>query len=241
MTANSIRTLVVDDEALARRGICARLATAPDFEVVGECSGGRMAVDSIRSLAPDLVFLDVQMPEVDGFDVIDSVGADRMPLAIFLTAFDAHALRAFESRAVDYLLKPINGVRFAEALARVRQRMRERAAEVAIERVAVRDRGCVVLLDAREIASVTADGDYVHIVAAGDRYLVRETLTAMAARLPAARFLRIHRSSIINVDHVARLEPMPNREVVVVMRSGERLRSRRSYEVSLRRALERLL
>nr|MDQ2765651.1 response regulator [Gemmatimonadota bacterium] len=116
MSETSMRTLIVDDEPLARRGIRARLAAA-GVETIGECDGGRAAIDAIRELAPDLVFLDVQMPEVDGFAVLNAIGAERMPIVIFVTAFDSHALHAFESHALDYLLKPIDGARFVEALA----------------------------------------------------------------------------------------------------------------------------
>ena len=258
MTAPHIRTLIVDDEPLARRGIRARLAASSDVSVVGECSSGRTAVESIHSLAPDLIFLDVQMPEVDGFAVVESVTAARMPIVIFVTAYDSHALRAFEAHAIDYLLKPIDDVRFAEALSRVRERVRDRAAgvlaqqlsalladvtraaSVPLDRVAVRDRGRLVLLDPHDIEWVAADGDYLRITASARSYLVRETLTAMEARLPAARFVRIHRSSIVNVAHIGALEPMPNREFVVVLRDGTRLRSSRSYEDRVRRILDTL-
>lgn len=252
----SIRTLVVDDEPLARRGVCARLAGVSDFEVVGECSGGRMAIDSIRMLAPDLVFLDVQMPEVNGFAVIDAVGAGRMPLAIFLTAYDSHALRAFEAQALDYLLKPIDGARFANALARVRMRVRDRDASVRAQeltvtladiersgppspsRIAVRDRGRVALLDPTDIEWVAADGDHVRIRSGARSYLVRETLTAIAEQLPPPRFMRIHRSTIVNVEHIAVLEPLPNRDFVVALRDGTRLRSSRSYNAGIRRLVD---
>lgn len=259
MTAPTIRALIVDDEPLARRGIKARLAASSDVSVVGECDGGRAAVESIRALAPDLIFLDVQMPEVDGFAVVESVTAARMPIVIFVTAYDSHALRAFEAHAIDYLLKPIDDARFAQALDRVRERVRDRAAgalakqlsalladvtrtgAAPLDRVAVRDRGRLVLLDPRDIEWVAADGDYLRISASARSYLVRETLTAMEARLPASRFARIHRSSIVNVAHIAALEPLPNREFLVVLRDGSRLRSSRSYEDRLRRLLGTLM
>ena len=259
MTASQIRTIIVDDEPLARRGIRARLAASGDVSVVGECANGRTAVESIHSLAPDLIFLDVQMPEVDGFGVVEAVTAERMPIVIFVTAYDSHALRAFEAHAIDYLLKPIDDARFAQALGRVRERVRDRtagalaqqlsallddvtrAAAASLDRVAVRDRGRVVLLDPRDIEWVAADGDYLRVNASARSYLVRETLTAMEARLPALRFVRIHRSSIVNVAHIAALEPLPNREFVVVLRDGTQLRSSRSYEDRLRRVLDALM
>lgn len=254
MSETSMRTLIVDDEPLARRGIRARLAAA-GVETIGECDGGRAAIDAIRELAPDLVFLDVQMPEVDGFAVLNAIGAERMPIVIFVTAFDSHALHAFESHALDYLLKPIDGARFVEALARARERLRDRAAgaranaleamladvsrDIAprAERIAVRDRGRVAFLDPRDIEWVAADGDYVRIVVGERSYLMRETLSAMAELLRAPRFVRIHRSTIVNVEHIGELRPMPNRELIVVLRDGTKLRSSRSHESELRNAL----
>jgi len=250
-----IRTLIIDDEPLARRGIRARLAAASDFEIVGECAGGRLGIESIRALAPDLLFLDVQMPEVDGFAVVDAIGVERMPIVIFVTAFDEYALRAFDAHAIDYLLKPIDDMRFSDALGRVRERVRDRAAGVLYARLAamlaqierstpspstritVRDRGRIVLLDPHDVEWISADGDYVRITAGARTYLVRETLTAMAARL-LPPFVRIHRSTIVNVEHIGELEPMPNREHLVVMRSGARLRSSRTYVDSLRELVE---
>lgn len=249
--STAIRALIVDDEPLARRGIRARLAAASDFEIVGECAGGRAGIESIRALAPDLVFLDVQMPEVDGFAVVDAIGVEHMPIVIFVTAFDAYALRAFEMHAIDYLLKPIDDSRFSNALGRVRERVRDRAAGVLSTRLAtmlariqqappspsprltVRDRGRVVLLDPRDVEWISADGDYVRITAGARTYLVRETLTAMAARL-LPPLVRIHRSTIVNVAHIGELAPLPNREYLVMMRSGARLRSSRTYDAALR-------
>jgi two-component system LytT family response regulator len=250
-----IRTLIVDDEPLARRGIRARLP-APEFVVAGECATGRVAIESIRSLATDLVFLDVQMPEIDGFGVIEAIGAEHMPMIIFVTAFDAYAVRAFESHAIDYLLKPIDDGRFAETLQRARARLRDReAGSLATQyaaalaqlahtpnalqpRLSVRDRGRIVLLDPGDIEWVTADGDYVRIASGARTFLMRETLTAMGERLTAPRFLRIHRSTIVNVEHIHELAPLPNREYVVVMRDGTRLRSSRTYDDALSRLVE---
>ncbi|HEV7702868.1 MAG TPA: LytTR family DNA-binding domain-containing protein, partial [Gemmatimonadaceae bacterium] len=226
---------IVDDEPLARRGIRARL-TAADIAIVGECDGGRSAIDAIHALAPDLVFLDVQMPEVDGFAVVEAIGAERMPIVIFLTAFDTHALHAFDCHALDYLLKPIDDARFTEMLGRVRECLRDRASRTT-GRIAVRDRGRVALLDPRDICWVGADGDYVRIHASAHSYLVRETLNSMAERLCAPRFARIHRSTIVNVEQIGELRPMPNREFVVVLHDGTKLRSSRSYDEALRNIL----
>lgn len=178
-----------------------------------------------------------------------------MPIVIFVTAFDAYALRAFEAHAIDYLLKPIDDLRFSDTLSRARERVRDRASGVLAAQLAatlarmtraaapatrliVRDRGRVVLVDPRDVEWVAADGDYVRINARAHSYLMRETLTAMAARLLPPRFVRIHRSTIVNVEHIRELEPMPNREYLVVLRSGVRLRSSRSYDDALRLLLD---
>ena len=191
------------------------------------------AVRAIRTRHPDLVFLDIQMPGLDGFGVIDRIGRAAMPVVVFLTAYDEHALRAFDAEALDYLLKPIDDERFGKALMRARTRIAERdaanVAAVGTPRIAVRDRGRVVLLEAREIAWVAAAGDYVRLHAGSTRYLLRETMGAIEARLPPAQFVRVHRSCIVNLAFVRELLPRRNREQVVVMREGTRLRLSRSY------------
>lgn len=251
----AIRTLIVDDEPLARRGVRARLSDEAGFEIVGECKSGREAVAAIRRLGPDLVFLDVQMPGLSGFDVIAQVGPERMPMVIFVTAHDEHAIRAFSVQALDYLLKPIDGDRFLKALDGARRKLADRrdsslgrklaallgeragGSAPSGERIPVRDRGRIVLLDARDIECVEAEGDYVSVRAAGKTYLVRETMTAMESRLGAPRFLRIHRSTIVNVDRVREVRPQTNNEYVVVLRDGLELKASRSYGDRLRQAI----
>ncbi|HEX2190413.1 MAG TPA: LytTR family DNA-binding domain-containing protein [Longimicrobiaceae bacterium] len=248
----TLRVLVVDDEPLARRGILARLRRAGGVEVVGECASGREAVDAIRGLAPDLVFLDVQMPGTDGFGVVEAVGPERVPEVVFVTAYDEHALRAFEAQALDYLLKPVDDERFARALERARRRVEERrhgalgrrvaaalaeagaaappsAPERPAERFLVRRGGRVQVVHADEIDWVEAAGDYVSLHAGGATHLLRETMAALEARLDPARFLRIHRSTIVNVERIRELHPHFNREYVVVLRDGTRLKLSRSY------------
>jgi two-component system LytT family response regulator len=249
MSGDALRALIVDDEPLARRGIRARLAGA-GVDVAAECGDGEETVRAIRELAPDIVFLDVQMPGMDGFAVVETVGADAMPTVVFVTAYDAHALRAFEAHALDYLLKPIDDERFALALARARAHIAERrdgalgrrlramlaegeVARVPVQlavptpplppRVPVRDRGRIVLLDADEITWIEADGDYVRVHAGTQRYLLRERMAAMEVRLGRERFVRIHRSAIVNVGRVRELRPRPNHEYVVVLRDGTQL------------------
>ena len=248
-----IRVLIVDDEPLARRGIRARLAAADDAEVVGECAGGRQAVRAIRELAPDLVFLDVQMPGVDGFGVIEGVGAAEMPVVVFVTAYDQHAIHAFAAQALDYLLKPIDDERFARALERARRRIAEqregalgrRLATVMgeprasaappgregqpVSRFLVKKGGRVILVPTDEVDWVEAAGDYVRLNAGREAHLLRETMSAMEEQLDPRRFVRIHRSTIVNVDRIRELLPHFNREYLVVLRDGTELKLSRGY------------
>jgi two-component system LytT family response regulator len=260
-----IRALIVDDEPLARRGIRARLARAADYTVVAECASGREAIAAIRAHRPDVVFLDVQMPGIDGFGVIRETGADRLPVVIFVTAYDAHAVRAFEAHALDYLLKPIDDDRFAAAVERARRRVAERDESAVARRlvalmhevgatadgsghrgradtparpgpgrIVVRDRDRVLLIDATDIDWVGADGDYVRIHTAGKSHLLRDTMAAMEERLDPATFVRIHRSTIVNVDRIRELRPYSSREYSVILRDGTRLRLSRRYRDRLR-------
>ena len=255
-----MQVLIVDNEPLARRGIRARLAATRNVSVVGECGNGREAIAAIQALAPDLVFLDVQMPGLTGFDVVAGVKPDQMPVVVFVTAHDEHAIRAFDVQAVDYLLKPIDDERFARAVERARERLGERrdgslarrmAALLAERsaspvtagppatshpnaRLAVRDRGRIVLLPVSDIVWVQAEGDYVRVHVPGRTHLVRETMTAMEARLGAERFVRIHRSAIVSVRQISELRPEANGEYVVGLRDGTQLRSSRSYADRLR-------
>jgi two-component system LytT family response regulator len=263
--AAPLRVLIVDDEPLARRGVRARLLAlgGGGLEIVGECAGGRDAVRAIGELAPDLVFLDVQMPGLDGFGVIEAVGAERMPAVVFVTAYDQHALRAFDAHALDYLLKPIDDERFAVAVSRARQRVAERrsgaradalAARLAAalaglgapaaapesasgDRLVVRDRGRVLLIDPAEVDWVEAEGDYVRLHVGGRGHLHRETMAAMEARLGPRRFARIHRSAIVNVDRVREVRPRGDREYTVVLRDGTRLGLSRGYRDRMRALL----
>ena len=231
-----LRVLIVDDEPLARRGVRARLEKRAGFEIVGECRNGPDAVQAIRATTPDLVFLDIQMPGLDGFGVVDRVGKDRMPVVVFLTAYDEHALRAFDAEALDYLLKPIDDERFAQALARARRRVSEgrahRVGQGSAPRIAVRDRGRVVLIDAPDLDWVEADGDYLRLHVRGRVHLVRETMKAFETRLPRDLFVRIHRSTIVNVRRVVELQPRPNGEFDVLLRDGTRLRLSRGFRES---------
>lgn len=233
MRETKLRVLIVDDEPLSRRGVRARLLGHEDMDVAGEAENGLDAIWAIRQLAPDLVFLDIQMPGLDGFGVVEQVGVERMPVVVFLTAHDEHALKAFEAQALDYLLKPIDDERFAATLDRARRRVAERRAGAVSKlpgmRLAARDRGRVLLLDANEIDWVEADGDYVRIHAGERGLLVRDTLQKIESRLPPEKFVRIHRSTIVNVSAVRELVPHVNREFIVFLKSGARLKLSRGY------------
>ena len=245
---SDLRVLIVDDEPLARRGLRVRLERMPDIAIVGECETGAEAVAAIDENALDVVLLDVQMPELDGFDVIDAVGPDRMPVTIFVTAYDAHAIRAFDANALDYLLKPVDDERFARSVERARARVAERDARAreremtsALEaapkresRIVLRDRGRVVVLDHADIDWIAAEGDYVRVFSAGRGYLVRHTMNAMEARLDPNAFARVHRSSIVNVARVKEVRPHGDRDYTVVLKDGNKIRMSRSYRERLK-------
>ena len=249
---NKIRTLVVEDEPMARERVLSLLQQQPDIEVVGECGDGAQAVSAIERLDPELVFLDVQIPVMDGFGVIRAVSPERMPMVVFTTAYDEYALRAFEVHALDYLLKPFDRARFQRALDRVREsRERRRAgdlgrrllamvqdlkpeAEPAPERMVVKSGGRIFFIRVDEIEWVDAAGNYVRLHVKGEAHLFRETMTAMEKRLDAAQFVRIHRSHIVNIAHVKELQPGIAGEQVVVLRGGARLTLSRGYRARLR-------
>lgn len=249
---------IVDDEDLARRGIRKRLAEMDRVTVVAECSSGREAVDTISSVQPDLVFLDVQMPGLDGFDVVEAIGADAMPVVIFVTAYDRHALRAFQVHALDYLLKPIDPDRFEEAVARARAHVEQQATSTLGDRLSdvlravaadalhpddenegaddgpvdhfvVKSAGRIQVVRTPTIRWVEAAGDYVRLHTGADRPpLLRETMTAMERKLGPS-FLRIHRSTIVNTDCLRELRPCGNGDYVVFLDNDTRLKLSRSY------------
>jgi two-component system LytT family response regulator len=221
-----IRALIVDDEPLARRGIRQLLAPYREVVVVGECRDGREAVRALTTLQPDLVFLDVQMPGLDGFAAIRVHGAERMPVTVFVTAHDQFAVRAFETQALDYLVKPLGEARFRQTMTRVLERLRDREAI----RIPVRTATGRLLLDAGEIDWIAARGDHAEIHVGPHRYRVREALTTFEARLDPRRFCRVHRSALVRLDQV--------RELVTRTGTGEaaaRLRDGTELPVSRRR------
>lgn len=227
-----LRAVVVDDEPLARERIETLLAEAGDIEVVQACGDGARAVEAVRANQPDLLFLDIQMPEMDGFAVLEALSPVPLPTVVFVTAHDDHALRAFDMHAVDYILKPINPERFRTALARARQRVGREAM-----RFVVRQAGRLHLVRADEIDWIEAAGNYARLHVGGRAHLIRATIASLADRLDRATFLRIHRSTIVNLDRVTTVAPHAHGEYVVLMQDGARLTSSRSYSAGLRRQL----
>ncbi len=244
-----IRVLIVDDEPIARRGVRHQLQGEADIEVIGECGDGAAAIDAITELAPDLVFLDIQMPEVGGFDVVEAIGVARMPAVIFVTAYDEHALRAFDVHAVDYVLKPIDRHRFRTAVERARRRLADapgqldrriaaalgqlgRPAHDYAKRLAIKGDGRVILVDVDEVDRLEAAGNYVEVHSGARHHLLRETMASLEARLDPARFVRVSRSSIVNAARVRELQPMFNGDFVVVLRDGTKVAGSRRYRAA---------
>jgi len=242
---SALRVLLVDDEPLVRRGIRAFLADERDVEVVGEARNGAEAVSAIEALSPDLIFLDVQMPGLDGFGVVSEVGLDRMPAVVFVTAFDEYALRAFDVHAVDYLVKPFDEPRFRTALGRARERLGARRADGNAElaallaelrpraeyadRLLVKGNERVLVVSVDDVDYVEAADNYVRLQTRAGRHLMRETIKGLEARLDPRRFARIHRSTIVNLSRVRELQPLFNGEMAVVLKDGTTLTMSRGY------------
>jgi two-component system LytT family response regulator len=260
----ALRVLIVDDEPLARRGIRQLVARHPGCIVVGECRNGREALLMLDTTAPDLVFLDVQMPELDGFGVIRARGPERMPAVVFVTAYDAYAVRAFEAHAVDYLVKPVTDARFGAALARVRERLEGRHALALARRLhsllaetggagagpaagASPDRRRVVVptasgelvLDAGEIDWIAADDYRAEVYVKGKRHRLRESLESLATRLESSHFVRVHRSAIVNVARVREVRTR-GENAVVILTDGTTVPVSRRRRDAITGALRRL-
>jgi two-component system LytT family response regulator len=229
--SQSIRVLVVDDEALARRNLTLLLRSDPDIASVIECGSGQEAIEEIRRSRPDLVFLDVQMPECDGFDVLELLGADMPETVIFVTAYDAYALRAFEAGALDYLLKPFDDARFHRALARAKEKFAHYAPKQrrSISRIAVKSRNQTLFLNVSDIDWIEAASYYACIHIGAATHILRRTLQELEQDLDSQTFVRIHRSIIVNLDRVRGLELQDGGEYEVVLDSAIRLRLSRRY------------
>ena len=239
-----MRALIVDDEPLARRGVLLRLKKFQDVEIVAECADGAAAIEKILELSPDIVFLDVQMPGMDGFEVLRTLPKENMPGVIFLTAYEQHALRAFEVHALDYLLKPVDDERFAAALERARRRIdsdeKARTAErllamlgqspsKCVTRFAVRSGSRIQIVLVEDIEWIGAAGDYAELHVRGCTHLLRETMNALEQKLDPAKFIRIHRSRIVRSSSVNELRSIDNREYLVKLTDGSEHRSSRTY------------
>jgi len=258
-----IRVLIVDDEPMAREGVRVLLDGDPEIEVVGECGDGGEAIAAIRELSPDLVFLDIQMPELDGFAVIEEIGAENMPVVVFVTAYDQYALRAFDVAALDYLLKPYDDERFAATLSRAKSQIRQgelgtlsrklialledragtpdaRSAQPKpkyLQRVMLKTGGRVVFLRVEEIDWIEAEGDYVRLHVRGDKHLLRDTMKRLEQELDPAHFVRTHRSTIVNLNRIKELHPYFHGDYMIVLKDGTELKLSRSRRQALEEQL----
>ncbi len=255
----TIRTIVVDDEKLAIQGLELRLAKIDDVEVVATCNNGREAIRKIKTLKPDLVFLDIQMPGFDGFSVVQGVMDIDPPMFVFVTAYSDHAVRAFEAQAIDYLMKPVEEERLADTMVRIRERMGHRKQSEEVERlrevinevapeaaetiahdeemqggryeqlINVKDRGQIFRVDVDTIERIDAAGDYMCIYTADNSLILRETMKDLEKRLDPRVFQRVHRSTIVNLNQVRQVKPHTNGECFLVLGSGAQVKVSRSY------------
>jgi len=255
-----IRALIVDDEPLARTGVAQLVEPVEEVTVVGEAADGTEAVRQIDENEPDLVFLDVQMPEMSGLEVVRRVGVEEMPVTIFVTAYDEYAVDAFEAHALDYLLKPIDEERFAEALDRARTQLRQAEASAlsdqlhgllrqyadaddeeespSIDRFTVRGRDRIYFVDAEDVQWIESEGDYAALHDGEDVHLVRKTMKELDEKLDADCFLRVHRSYIVNVDYVEALRPMDHGTYRLIMTAGSALKTSRGYRENVEALIE---
>lgn len=256
MMKQTIRTLIVDDELLARRRISNLLRGKEEFTIVGECANGKAAVAAIRQQAPDLVFLDVQMPDLDGFGVLDALEQTPLPVIVFVTAYDQYAIKAFEFHALDYLLKPFDDERFEKTIEWAKEQLRQKetqqlgerllallhdpqslhqaaSAPKPLTRLVIKSAGRVQFVRTCEIDWIEAEGYYARLHVGGKSYLLRETLSNLETQLDPSQFLRIHRSTIIHLERIKELQPISHGEYVVVLNNGTQLRLSRSYRDKL--------
>ncbi|MFN8059825.1 MAG: LytTR family DNA-binding domain-containing protein [Vicinamibacterales bacterium] len=251
----TIRAMVVDDEPLARERVRSLLAAEADVELVAEAGDGKSAVAAVLEHQPDLIFLDVQMPGLDGFAVLRALPADALPATIFVTAFDRYAIRAFEVNALDYLLKPFSPRRFKAALDRARQELEKSPDASATTRLrtllqdlengrryqrqlVIKSGGRIVFLRVEEVDCLEAEGNYVRVHAGSMSYLIRETMKNMETRLDPDQFVRIHRSTIVQADRIKELQPLTHGEYAVILRDGRRLTASRGPDNRLRRLID---
>lgn len=256
--SEKIRVLVVDDEAMARRRLVELLREDSDVDEILEAKNGVVGVEMIQTEQPDLVFLDVQMPQLDGFGVIQAIGDEQMPLTIFVTAYERHAIHAFEADAVDYLLKPFSDKRFGTAITRAKSRLensdaRQFGPEVSqivsksvvpkelFDRLVVKSGGVIRFVMLKNVDWIEAAGAYVNLHVEGKEIFYHTALHVLAARLDPQCFVRIHRSTIVNIDSILELEPMSHGEFEVALKNGTRLRVSRTFRAELEERLGQIL
>jgi len=249
-----IRALIVDDEAVARRRIRRLLTSEKDIEVIGECANGLQALSLIESDRPDLLFLDVEMPEMNGFELLMQLHKSRIPVVIFTTAFDKYAVRAFELHALDYLVKPIDSQRFEEALNRARSHMNlQKGAEASsgilamlsemqkqkcwLERIIVKQPGRAFFIKVAAVDRFEAADNYIRVHAGTDMHLIRETMNALELKLDPSKFVRVHRSTIVNVDRIKEIHSLFQGNHLIVLQNGEKVTLSRNYRDRLDRVL----
>lgn len=253
-----IRTLVVDDESLARERLCDMLAADPQIEIIAECANGQEAIEAIQLHSPDLVFLDVEMPGIDGFGVLEALPPESLPTTIFVTAYDQYAVRAFEVYALDYLLKPFDQERFEKALVRAKTQISSQRTDalsqrilsaleeiktrpVHLERLVIKMNGHVFFIKAEEIDWLEAEGNYVRLHAGKESYLLRDTISALESQLDPKKFIRVHRSAIVNIDRITELQPWFHGEYRIILTEGVQLTLSRTYREKLHELLGRSL
>lgn len=247
MSTAPIRTVLVDDEVLARLALRQALAAHADFEIVGECGNAAEALQAVAALVPDLLFLDIRMPGLDGFKLLHQLKPDTLPMVVFATAYGQHALRAFDANALDYVLKPIDQARFDQAIERVRRHWHGLPARRPspgvpamagpAQRISVRVDEHIRVIATEAIDWIQADGNYVHIHVGRQAYLHRETLSGLLATLDAGRFLRIHRGTLVNVERIREIHPLFQGNAEVVLHDGTRLTLSRRFRAHAQRAL----
>jgi two-component system LytT family response regulator len=251
-----IKVLIVDDEVIARERVHRFLNVERDTEVIGECRNGREAVAAIKKLDPDLVFLDIQMPQMNGFEVLAAIGPENIPAVVFITAYDQYALKAFEVHALDYLLKPFNQERFRQSLNHVRKQLERgrrrgvddrllslledmRAGPKYAERLVIKATGRVYFLKTEDIDWIEACGNYVNLHTGDETHLLRETLGHLEGRLDPEKFLRIHRSRLVNIDYIKELSPLFNGDYTVTLHNGMELTLSRTYRDRLQDLIDK--
>jgi len=242
-----IRTLIIDDVALARERLKRCLASDPEIEIVGQCDNGEKAVADIRSLAPDLIFLDVQMPAIDGFGVLEALSGERAPIVIFVTAHNEYAIQAFEVNALDYLLKPVDPERLNKAVERAKSRLAQltqnenfdsrfrsliediKSGLKSVKRLTIKLTGRTILLPTDEIDWIETHGNYVKVYAGREAHLIRGTMQSLETKLDPEKFVRVHRSAIVNVEKIKEIYPRSNGDQDLVLQNGQKLMLSRNY------------